>query len=139
MKEHTRHFYVSSGGIYTQVRHFDENGTLIGEYWEKKADKKGEPLGMAAYVSASMCARIGDNYVRYQKLGRFDRTLLRKLICLGKHEHYTGPEGRIAYISHTTRIFTSTNGVRIVPPFDETDELSQEMSPAVDLPQPGGQ
>jgi hypothetical protein len=130
MKTQTRQYSVASGGVYTQVRHFDDDGGFVGELWEKKSADKTESIGFAAYVSPAMCTRIANNYIRYQQLGRFDKLLLRKLITLGKREHYTGNEGRVIYVSHATAIYTSTRVLKIVPPFDAVHNELNMMAPA---------
>jgi hypothetical protein len=135
MRTQTRQFHVSSGGVYTHVKHFDDKGDFVGEQWEKKADQKSETITFAAYVSPAMCTRIANNYIRYQQLGRFDRLLLRKLICLGKREHYQGNDGRIVYIAHATSIYTSTKVARISPPFDTESSSSGSTASAVEVPQ----
>jgi hypothetical protein len=134
MKTQTRQYSVASGGIYTQVRHFDDDGDFVGELWEKKSAEKTETIGFAAYVSPTMCTRIANNYIRYQQLGRFDKLLLRKLITLGKNEHYAGNDGRIVYVSHATAIYTSTRVLKIVPPFDAVQNESNVMAPASAVP-----
>jgi hypothetical protein len=118
MKTQTRHYYVASGSVYTQVRHYDDEGDFVGEQWEKKSDHHVSGIGFAAYVSPAMCTRIANNYVKYQQFGKYDKVMLRKIVALGKHEHYSGGEGRIVYIAHATTIYTSTKVIRIVPPFD---------------------
>jgi hypothetical protein len=118
MRTQTRHYYVASGSVYTQVRHFDDEGDFVGEQWEKKTQLKTEPIGFAAYVSPSMCTRIANNYVKYQQFGKYDRVMLRKIVTLGKREHYAGYDGRVVYIAHATTIYTSTKVIRVVPPFD---------------------
>ncbi|HSV27503.1 MAG TPA: hypothetical protein VLH60_06375 [Sedimentisphaerales bacterium] len=123
MRTRTRHYHVASGGVYTQIRHFDDHDDFVGEQWEKKSEQKTESIVFAAYVSPAMCTRIANNYIRYQQLGRFDRVLLRKLILSGKREHYRGTDGRIVYIAHATAIYTSTKVVKIVPPFDPSETI----------------
>jgi hypothetical protein len=118
MKTQTRQYYVASGSVYAQVRHYDDDGDFVGEQWEKKTDHTVSAIGFAAYVSPAMCTRIANNYIKYQQFGKYDKLMLRKIIALGKHEHYTGNEGRIIYIAHATTIFTSTKVIRIAPPFD---------------------
>jgi hypothetical protein len=118
MKTQTRQYYVSSGSVYTQVRHYDDEGDFVGEQWEKKSQQGISPIGFAAYVSPAMCTRIANNYVKYQQYGKYDKVMLRKIVTLGKREHYSGPDGRIVYIAHATTIYTSTKVIRVVPPFD---------------------
>jgi|GEM_PF-5292527 len=130
MRTETRHYHVASGGVYTQVRHFDDSGDFVGEQWEKRSGQKTEAIAFAAYVSPSMCTRIANNYIRYQQLGRFDRILLRKLITLGKKEHYTGKDGRVVYIAHATAIYTSTKVMEITPPFDSAASDSRASASA---------
>ncbi len=134
MKTQTRHYHVASGGVYTQIRHLDDHGDFVGEQWEKRTEQKSEPVVFAAYVSPAMCTRIANNYIRYQQLGRFDRVLLRKLICLGKREHYCGNDGRIVYIAHATAIYTSTKVTKIVPPFDAAEIQAGASSSVAAMP-----
>lgn len=118
MKTQTRQYYVASGSVYTQVRHYDDEGDFVGEQWEKKTNHNTSAVGFAAYVSPAMCTRIANNYVKYQQFCKYDKVMLRKIVSLGKREHYTGNDGRIVYIAHATTIFTSTKVIRVVPPFD---------------------
>jgi hypothetical protein len=134
MKTQVRQYHVASGSVYTQVRHYDDAGDFVGEQWEKKSDQRTENVQFAAYVSPAMCSRIAGNYVKYQQLGRYDRMMLRKIVSLGKREHYSGNNGRIVYIAHATTIYTSTRVVRVVPPFDAISlpgdtALADEMHP----------
>jgi hypothetical protein len=119
MKTQIREYYVSSGAVYTQVRHYDDDGDFVGEQWEKKTASGATAIGFCAYVSPSMCSRVASNYIKYQQFGKYDRVMLRKIVALGKHEHYNGYEGRIVYIAHATTIYTSTKVIRIVPPFED--------------------
>jgi hypothetical protein len=118
MKTQTRQYYVASGSVYSQIRHYDDDGDFVGEQWEKKSDHGVSAVVFAAYVSPAMCSRIANNYVKYQQFGKYDKVMLRKIVALGKREHYTGNEGRIVYIAHATTIYTSTKVIRVVPPFD---------------------
>lgn len=118
MKTQSRQYYVSSGSVYTQVRHYDDEGDFVGEQWEKKSAGSISTIGFAAYASPAMCTRIANNYVKYQQFGKYDKMMLRKIVALGKREHYSGSDGRIVYIAHATTIYTSTKVIRIVPPFE---------------------
>ncbi len=118
MEGETRKYITTSGNLYTQRRHCDERGDLLGEFWERQTGSSGdETINSAAYVSQQLCDRITKEYVR-SKMETFDKRKFVRLINMGKREHYKGPAGRIVYLYKDVKIYASTVVEQIEPAFE---------------------
>jgi len=118
MKEQIRKYTTESGTVYTQTKHYDEKEDFVGEFWERKSDKGAEIIDLAVYISEEMTHQIATEYSKYKEQRKFGTGQLRKLISLGRHEHYKGKSGRIIYLYQGVSIYASTTVEQIEPGFE---------------------